>query len=344
MKFSITHTMSPEVISKLKFNEYRIDLRIADYLSDQLSAANYGTGLESFVIGLSTMKPKMLHPAKDFETGFIFGKRYVKSKRHLELEMKLNYHDLSTSTTENQVIDLISEALLKSYSAVEGLDIKNFDIGKFHNDLKSLLQDRSWLRESYSEKVFHYKQPQKNKNEFHQDEKMQLSAFWELVEKARRDSHDNFEEQIQIITDKLRQKEEKEIVGFECTLRELLIKANHYNVMAVQKIVEGSVNDDSFLYFRCKLILYGRITFENAINNPNYLFERIDPLVNGELLLSAADRAFSLKFGDDTDKVFPRAYASEVINYDSGDYMVQGKDWEDSDLPKRYSKLWKQYH
>jgi hypothetical protein len=126
--------------------------------------------------------------------------------------------------------------------------------------------------------------------------------------------------------------------------RELLIKANHYNVMAVQKIIEGSVSDDPFLYFRCKLILYGRITFESAINNPNYLFERIDPLVSGESLLSVADRAFSMRFGGSTDKIFPRDYASEIIDYDFGDFPVQGEDCEESDLPKRYSKLWKAYN
>jgi len=160
---------------------------------------------------------------------------------------------------------------------------------------------------------------------------------------ARADSQGNFYEQVEIITDRLSKREEKEIIGFECTLRELLMRAYHYNVMAVQKIVEGSVTDDTFLYFRCKLMLYGRITFENAIGNPNFIFERIDSKFSGEPLLMVADTAFKMKFGEESGKVLPRDYASEIIDYDFGEYDVQGKDWGEEDIPKRYSKLWKAY-
>jgi hypothetical protein len=121
------------------------------------------------------------------------------------------------------------------------------------------------------------------------------------------------------------------------------MRANHYNVMAVQKIIEGDVSDDSFLYFRCRIILYGRITFENAINNPNSVAERIDTTITDELLLTATDMAFKRKFGDGTDKVLPRDYASGIINYDAA-HPIQGTNWLDSDLPKKYSKLWRMYH
>lgn len=121
------------------------------------------------------------------------------------------------------------------------------------------------------------------------------------------------------------------------------MRAYHYNVMAVQKIIEGGVNDDSFLYFRCKLILYGRRTFEDSISNPNDIFERINSSASGEPLLIVADTAFKMKVGDSTEKIFPREYASKIIDYDFGEYEVQGKDWNEEDISKRYSKLWRAY-
>jgi len=72
-------------------------------------------------------------------------------------------------------------------------------------------------------------------------------------------------------------------------------------------------------------------------------FLHVDSADSGELLLSAADKAFELKFGKTTDKVFPRDYASEIIDYNSDNYPLQGKEWMESDLPKKYSRLWEAY-
>lgn len=344
MKFAITKSISSDVVNKFIYHGYSVDVRVNDHLSKKFYSMDYGKGLDTLYIGLSCLNPKMLIPHRDFETGFLINKKYVGSKKYLEFKVKLNHLEVSLANSQNELIDIISEALMKSYSEIEILDINDFDIGKFYTDLKSLLKDRSWLDEPYVEQEFHYQlQNQKSKAKFSDDEKMKEDSFWELIEKSRIDSKYNFYKQVEIITNKLTEKPQKEIIGFECTLRELLIKANHYNVMAVQKIVEGTVTDDSFLYFRCKLILYGRLTFENAITNPNHIFERIDPIISGEPLLTIADTAFNMKFGKNNDKVLPRDYGSEIINYDSGDYEVQGKKWEESDIPKRYSKLWKTY-
>ena len=338
MEFGIVQTVSFDITNRLKGL-----IRVSDFLSGKFSSRDYGAGLKSFIVGINCVNSEMLIPPRDFETGFVIGKKYIKSKKLLEIQVKLNYGEVSNAA-EDQLIDIITSALLKTYSEIEALSIKDFEIGKFYDDLKNLLQDRAWTTEPYVEKEFHYQLPaQKSKTSFTGAEKMPESSFWELVEKARADSQGNLYEQIEIITDRLSKRDEKDIIGFECTLRELIMRAYHYNVMAVQKIVEGSVSDDSFLYFRCKLMLYGRMTFENAIKNPNHVFERIDPTVSGEPLLMVADTAFTLKFGDDSEKVLPRDYASEVIDYDFGNHEVQGKDWNEEDIPKRYSKLWKAY-
>ena len=316
---------------------------LSDYLGNNISSEDFGDGLKSFIVGVNCINPEMLIPPRDFETGFLLDKKYIKSKRILEVQVKLNHGEVSNAT-EDQLIDIVTHALLKTYSEVESLEIRNFNIGKFYDDLKTLLKDRAWVTEPSVEKEFHYQLPQqKSKTKFSVDEKMSDDSFWELVENARTDSKGNLYDQIEVITERLSKRDEKEIIGFECTLRELLMRAYHYNAMAVQKIIEGTVSDDSFLYFRCKLILYGRMVFENAINNPNYIFERIDPTVSGEPLLVAADTAFKMKFGEDTEKVLPREYASAVIDYDFGEHEVQGKDWNEEDIPKRYPKLWKAY-
>ncbi|WP_192349073.1 DUF4240 domain-containing protein [Algoriphagus sp. Y33] len=340
MEFGIVHTVSIDISSRLRNLRFN---RVEDFLKEKLSLKNYGDGVKSIIAGLNCVSLDVSHQSKDFETGFILSKKYTKSKKHLNFEVALNHNEVSKAN-ESQLIEIVSSALLKSYSEIEALNINDFDIGKFYSDLNTLFQDRFWLAESYVEKEFQYQLPvQKSKTRFCDSEKMLDDSFWELIEKARADSQGDFYVQLDIITDKLSKREREEIIGFECTLRELLMRAYHYNVMAVQKIVEKKVDDDSFLYFRCKLILYGRMTFENAINNPNFIFERIDQDASGEPLLRVADTAYKKRFGGNSEEALPSEYASEVIDYDFGEYEVQGKDWNEEDIPKRYSKLWKSY-
>lgn len=338
MRFGITQTVSFDVLNRLKSLN-----TVSDFLGKELSSKNYGVGLSSFLIGVNCYNPEMLTPPRDFETGFLLYKKYTKSKKLLECSIKLNYSEVYKAT-EGQLIDIITQALLKTYPEIVNLDIKNFEIGKFYNDLKNLLGERGWLHEpvkSSREAIPHLQK--RERTVFTDAEKMPVGSFWELIEKARVDSHGNLYKQVEIITDRLSMRQENEIIGFECMLRDQLMRAFHYNVMAVQKIVEGSVSDDSFLYFRCKLILHGRMTFENAINNPNHISEQIDPKVSGEPLLTVSDKAFEMRFGTDTEKVLPRDYASEVIDYDFGEHEIQGKDWNEEDIPKRFSKLWMAY-
>ena len=77
---------------------------------------------------------------------------------------------------------------------------------------------------------------------------MNIKEFWKLIESSKssnqQDFLDNLKKQLYAL-------DNKEIILFEEILRELIIKADHYNVMAAEKIIEGWVSDDPYLYFRC---------------------------------------------------------------------------------------------
>jgi hypothetical protein len=307
MRFAITKTISSQISEKFIYQNHSSDVRLADYLNSQISLGYYGDAVSVLYAGLNCVNHGVRAAAKDFETGFVIHKKYTRAKKELEFEVKLNYNEVSKARSENELIDIISEAFLKSQFEIEALHINNFDTKKFYGDLKKFLNDRSWLDLPYKESFFIYKAPQQNKFVFSDEEKMQENIFWDLIECARVESKGNFNKQYEITRDKLSKKSEDEIIGFECTLRELIKKAYHYNVMAAQKIIESNVSDDSFLYFRCKLILYGRITFENAINNPNCIVEYIDSKISGEPLLTVADEAFRMKFGEENTRVLPES-------------------------------------
>lgn len=135
-------------------------------------------------------------------------------------------------------------------------------------------------------------------------------------------------------------------MGFEVPLRDLIRRSYHYNVMALLKAIDGSVTDDTSLYFRCRLILYGKDLFTSSVQNPNDLTQRLDNLDNddaAEYLLSVADKAFLRKFGENTDKDRPGDVGESYIDYNTDSYPLLGTSWNDRAFAKRYAPLLKLY-
>jgi Protein of unknown function (DUF4240) len=168
-------------------------------------------------------------------------------------------------------------------------------------------------------------------------------VFWEIIEQSREESQD-FTHQIKILTNKLAYLNENCIIEFEYRFREAILKSAHYNVMAAVKIINGFVSDDSFLYFRCRLIAEGKELFNKSIENPEVIAETpIQELeFSGEDMLYVADNAFLQKFGEETEKALPKDIAFVYLNYDEEE-DIKGEDWKEEELPMKYPKLWKRY-
>lgn len=114
--------------------------------------------------------------------------------------------------------------------------------------------------------------------------------------------------------------------------------------MDVAKIVNDYVRDDSFLYFRCRLIAEGKDIFNKSITNPDSIAERtIEELeFGGEDMLYVSDNAFIIKFGKNSTKELPRDVACDFLDYNFG-YDIKGEDWIEEELPSKYPKLWGNY-
>ncbi|WP_375433781.1 DUF4240 domain-containing protein [uncultured Hymenobacter sp.] len=177
---------------------------------------------------------------------------------------------------------------------------------------------------------------------------MDKREFWQLIESAKEVSKGDQTRQEQALINSLAQYEPQQIVEFECMLREYLIEADDFNVMAAQKILNGYVTDDSYLYFRCWLIGQGETVFTNALRNPDTLATVVQaPYQDFEELLYVATAAYEQHTGkkadDDTEDAFPRSVASaRGLDYDSGS-ATKGEDWTENQLPKMLPKLWKKF-
>lgn len=177
---------------------------------------------------------------------------------------------------------------------------------------------------------------------------MDDQEFWKIIDYAFINSGGSAKAEAQIITQKLSEYKPDEIVDFEIILCEELIKANDFKIMAIDRIIDGTLTDDTYLYFRCWLISLGRETYEQTFKNPDYLADVVEKGVEPdfESLLYVATEAFKIKTGKEIeDETFPRNVADKKgLNYDYGGPPTTGKEWKEDELPKLYPKLWHKFN
>jgi hypothetical protein len=318
---------------------------IANYLELELLGNNYGQNVEVFYLVINSTNPSFTMDEIDFATGLVNFKKYTRSRRELEAQVAINFRE-AYHADEERFIDLLTEGILMTKGEIEAMGIKDFDVDCLYKNIADLMEEKKWLKEpeKYKDSPVDWAKLTAQKGSFSTEEKMPEDEFWNMIGEGIIGSKGSLEKEIELIIIALSKQSEKEIIGFECTLREMLIKANHWNVLALSQIVDGYITDDSFLYFRCKLILYGAYIFHRAIEDPNSISTiAIDRDSNGEPLLNVADEAFTRKFGISTDKQLPKDFASEVLSYDFGDFEMAGDPWEEKELPKKFPKLWKKY-
>lgn len=176
---------------------------------------------------------------------------------------------------------------------------------------------------------------------------MDKTEFWRIIDFAHRQAQGDDRIQEALLIKTLEQHSPDEIVEFECLLCQNILDADDFKVMAAQKIIEGYVSDDSYLYYRCWLIGQGEKTFREALQNPDSLASVVteETVVDFESMLYVSTEAYRNKTGKQTeDETFPREIAyARGLDYD-GATQTKGEDWTPEQLPTLLPKLWAKYN
>jgi hypothetical protein len=178
-------------------------------------------------------------------------------------------------------------------------------------------------------------------------EKYNADKFWKLIDGAVKVSNGNQVLFEKFLVKQLTKVSLEEIKNFEIVFRKVVIDADDYKVMAAQKIIEGYVSDDPYLYFRCWLIGQGKKVYDETLKNPDYLADivRKDEIYELEALMYVATKAYSEKLDKEEDDTFPRDNAIGLgLDYDFGAPPTKGIDWKEEELPTLYPKLWAKLH
>jgi hypothetical protein len=182
---------------------------------------------------------------------------------------------------------------------------------------------------------------------FIKGDKMDRKEFWKIIDYSFIHSKGNQKTQEKIILEKVLSYSLEQIKDFEIIFRQLILESDDFKIMAAEKVIEGWVTDDPYLYFRCWLIGQGQKTFEETLKDPDYLANIVSKGTdtNFEDLMYIATTAYSQKTGREEDETFPRdAAIDKGLDYNFGAPPTKGVDWTEDQLPKLYPRLWAKFH
>lgn len=164
-------------------------------------------------------------------------------------------------------------------------------------------------------------------------QKMNNSAFWELIESTRQAAGNDTGRQSELLEERLRGLPPASIVDFQRIRHRLDEGAYTWEVWGAAYVVEDGCSEDCFRDFRAYLISLGRKPYETALSDPDSLA----PIVQDE------------EQGDweNADSVAGDAYenvAGEDLPVSDSDLSGEprGKPWDDENedgLVRRYPQL-----
>lgn len=187
---------------------------------------------------------------------------------------------------------------------------------------------------------------------------MDENKFWRLIQEAYHESNWTTDIQMDILTDKLSNCQQEEILKFQAIYDVYAKESYKEKLWAAAYVMNGGCSDDCFDYFRGWLISRGKDPYLNALKDPDSIADLdIAPdceYFENETMLSVPSNAFLKNIGstdeNDLDLFYERMReyeldSSEVFNIVDEIAFDEDIDvtWEEDDLKSVVPKLYKVY-
>ncbi len=105
---------------------------------------------------------------------------------------------------------------------------------------------------------------------------MNTEVFWELIDRTRHASNNDFSRQTELIADELVQLSEQELLECEGVFDDLMREAYLPDLWEVAYIISNGCSDDGFMDFRDWLICQGKNIYQVALEDPEGLVDTIE--------------------------------------------------------------------
>jgi len=156
--------------------------------------------------------------------------------------------------------------------------------------------------------------------------------FWDLVQQAKAPANSTAE-QVEQLVDLLAQFKGSEIKRFKKILDQKMSDCYTWEIWALAFLAQDGCSDDEFENFRAWLILQGKETFEDAVQEIDSVLDRVPsgPKTGALDLLYVSEQAYELRTG--------KPLVSKVAKVKE----PKGKRWDEHELSLRFPKAFAHY-
>ena len=155
------------------------------------------------------------------------------------------------------------------------------------------------------------------------------SDFWKLIEFTKKQSNNNKEKQIELLTSILKSKSDKEVLNYGKIYECLYSKSATEQLWALIYTMNGGCGDDSFDYYRSWLISEGKEKFYDLLSDPEILTKKYSS--KNELIGFLED--FNYIYSDVTESRNKEDYFDKKYDdYENSCYVVVPEkmfEWEE---------------
>ncbi|MCL2157448.1 MAG: DUF4240 domain-containing protein [Methanobrevibacter sp.] len=188
---------------------------------------------------------------------------------------------------------------------------------------------------------------------------MNKNEFWELIQESFQEGEWATDKQMEILTDKLANYSEEEILKFASIYQVYDKEAYKSKLWAAAYVMNGGCSDDCFDYFKGWLISRGEEPYLNALKDPDSLIDLdIAPdcdYFENEAMLSVPVYAFNKNTGtDDINIYFEKIREYTLDSSETRDIIDTIKfaddidvDWDEDNaenlkslVPRLYDEYW----
>jgi len=157
------------------------------------------------------------------------------------------------------------------------------------------------------------------------------SEFWELISTTKERSKGNYKNQLGLLKDKFNTMSEDEILELDNLLFELYKKGYNWELFGVSSIIHKDRNSNHLFHLISWIISRGESFYFDSLINVNLILKEEFVGMDDQLITDVLAESYYHK----TKKLIPES--------NTDDFQLNGEEWSNNELPKRFPKIWDKY-
>jgi len=159
------------------------------------------------------------------------------------------------------------------------------------------------------------------------------NEFWELIDRIRDRSGDNYANHLGLFKDFLDKYTPEQLIELDTLANRLFTEYINTDLRGAATIIFKN-SELSFTYLLMGIFLSrGEVFFKQACGNPDLIIGKQIDQIDGRIITDIIADIYLIKSG----KLMPYMPESDE------EIKIEGEPWTERDLPSRFSKLWEAY-